>query len=442
MTLTMIFNPISLLFWGFLIIITLFASYLYYKRGSEIENREDKIIMYSFAALLLGIAFNRLFAYMTHFNVPGNYVDHTFYGDYSAPYPLFYLFLAFGYISLGIGYTLFIFGFEFKFKKSKYVFTLASIVLSILILGLSFLRIVSTIYYQTISILILLMFARWSNFESKTIYYMLLFGFSLFGMALIFDTGDVKNLNLIPLFLSPSIYIAAICIIILPIRINPKYFRNTLKYWFFAGMIFIVIMALLITYSFFIAMPISLLIIVISFLLVSIIIFLYSIKDLKSQMDLEISSQGYDFLAIFKRHDKIPEEEVYKIAELQHIYIILKSGLTIYSKALKESPIGEKEAKDMLFGGAITAIELFLKDMYDSEKVLKEVKQEDVSILIEEGTYVRIAIIASHDQKALRKNMLVFLRTFEKQFEKPLKKGIADTRLFEPVNELIEKIFK
>ena len=110
MSLTMIFDPVSLLLWGFLIIITGIAALLYYYRGAGIENREDKVVMLGFTGLLIGIALNRLFAYMTHFNVPGDYINHTFYGDYGNPHPLFFIILNLGFLSLGMGYTAFIFG--------------------------------------------------------------------------------------------------------------------------------------------------------------------------------------------------------------------------------------------------------------------------------------------------------------------------------------------
>jgi len=438
----MIFNPVSLLLWGFLIIITGIAALLYYYRGTGIENQEDKIVMFGFTGLLIGIALNRLFAYMTHFNVPGDYIDHTFYGDYGNPYPFFLTLLNLGFISLGMGYSAFIYGFEYKFKKSKYILTLTGLALNILVVLISPLRIVSTIYFQTISIVILLMFARWSNLESKTIYYILLFGFALFGIALVLDTGDVKDLNVIPLFLSPLLYIGAICTIILPIKINPKHFRNSIKYLFFSGTLIILTMTFIITYIFFIAIPISLSIIVLNFLLLSVILFIYSIKDLRSQMNIESLTKTHDFLSVFKRPDKITQEAVEKIAELRYFYIILKTGLTIYARPLEGEPTEEQESKDLLFGGALTAIETFLKEMYESKTVLKEVKQEHVSILIEEGEYVRIAVLASHDQKDLRKKMQNFLKIFEKEYKEPLKREIPDTRQFESVSVLIEKIFK
>ena len=438
----MIFNPESLLLWGFLIIITGITALLYYYRGVGIENREDKIVMFGFTGLLMGIALNRLFAYMTHFNVPGDYIDHTFYGDYGNPYPLFFTLLNLGFISIGLGYSAFIFGFEYKFKKSKYLLTIISLALNILIILIPPLRIVSTIFYQIISIVILLMFARWSNIESKTIYYILLFGFALFGMALVLDTGDVKNLNVIPLFLSPLLYIGAICTIILPIKINPKHFRNSITYLFFSGTLSILIMTFMITYIFLIAIPFSLSIIVLNFMLMSVVLFIYSIRDLRSQINIESLMKTQDFLSVFKKPDKISPEVVEKIAELRYFYVILKTGLTIYARPLIGEPSEEQESKDLLFGGALTAIEIFLKEMYESKTVLKEVKQEHVSILIEEGKYVRIAILASHDQEDLRKKMQIFLKVFEKEYREPLKREIPDTRQFESVYQLINKIFK
>ncbi len=129
------------------------------------------------------------------------------------------------------------------------------------------------------------------------------------------------------------------------------------------------------------------------------------------------------------------------IAELQYLCVIMKHGITIYSVNLKGISEEEQEAIDALLGGAISAIEVLLKELSKSENPLKEIRQERFSILIENGHYVIVVLIVNQDHEILRRKMQKFLKSFEKEYEKFLREQITDTRLFEPVHELVTKIF-
>jgi len=162
-------------------------------------------------------------------------------------------------------------------------------------------------------------------------------------------------------------------------------------------------------------------------------------RDITKYLDPE---DHIKFLSPFYEMGDHMYDDLYKVAGLQHLYVLLKNGITIYSQSLMGRKAKDQEEKDIFLGSAITAIESFLRKMIASDTLLKEVKQEGVSILIEEGNYVRIAIIANQDQKLLRERMLQFLQEFEAEYEEQLKDNVVYTRQFESVKDLVKKKFK
>ena len=266
-------------------------------------------------------------------------------------------------------------------------------------------------------------------------------GANLTAHSVAYTVFDIKSTNIFPLIFVPIVMNIGAFIFLIPIVIIPKDFTKSLKYWMIMNVGILgyqLAISLLFIFNNF---GFDVYGVALSFLLIYTYLEYINFKSIRSYY-LIIKPSGIDkeldkTLGIFSKPQKFD-----KLAELQHIYIILKNGITIYSKSLRFKEEKARDDKDMIMGSAITAIETFLKEMYESKTVLKEVKQESISIILEEGDYVRIAIIASKDQKILRKKMINFLTVFENEFKLSLRENMVDTRIFEPVDNIINEIFK
>ncbi len=448
MAVVALFNLIDRMLWGVAIAVLVICGLFFWYRAYLMKDKNEKMLMVGFGALFIGFAFLRIFFYLTDMQIIVNYVNLVFYGDINNVIdPIYNTFLTkLGYISAFIAYLVFFFTFEYVTKKSKYLLTIGNFILigTIIVLPFDISRNLVYIASYTNTLLlisIMLILTKKSHPDFQIVPLAILIGDLTVFVGHSLDASLIRVLELVPTFVPPVLYILGCIIFISPAFYDHEKRSKDYFYWIIFFIFYAFIIGMVIYTSFYLINPFLIDLMFIWWILI-VLVGIFSIFLLKRRKRFNQTSQTniqMDPLSLFTKHVK---NEFTKIAQLQHIYIILKSGITIYSQPLLESQGNFQEEKDMFLGSAITAIETFLKEMYQSETVLKEVKQENISILIEEGKYVRIAIIASHDQKSLRKKMQTFLITFEQEFEMPLKENILDTRLFEPVDKLIDRIFK
>jgi len=129
--------------------------------------------------------------------------------------------------------------------------------------------------------------------------------------------------------------------------------------------------------------------------------------------------------------------------EMQYLFLIFKSGVTIYNQDLTK--LGKKtdyhKDSEILLGGALVAVSSIFNEILRDKKIIKVIKQENYTIHIEEGKHVIMALIALHEIKKIRKKMQEFLDDFEDFFDDALVKGIAETQLFMPTAKIVQKHF-
>ena len=359
-----------------------------------------------------------------------------------------------GYISAFSSYLVFFIAFEYVLKKSKFILTFATSLLVLIIAILPFsisksVTYISSLVFTVVLIVVMLFLTKKSHPDFQIVPLAILIGTLIIFIGHMLDASMIRILELVPTVIPPILYIIGCIIFISPTFYDPIKGSKEYLYWilFYTFYLFIIGISI---YSTIVEASLNNALLNLSYTIFWIIIifvgfvsvfllnrkFNYQVRLREGKVQM---IKEKDPLSLFTKKEK---NELNKIAELQHIYVILKSGITIYSQPLLGELDESQEEKDMFLGSAITAIETFLKEMSESKTNLKEVKQENISILIEEGKYVRIAIIASHDQKRLRYKMQVFLLNFEHEFEVPLKENISDTRLFNTVGELVNAVFK
>ena len=224
----------------------------------------------------------------------------------------------------------------------------------------------------------------------------------------------------IVLGIGTTFYLTSIPLIF--VEITPKKFirdKMSLAYIFMGlGMIFAVAIAELLKFEF--LKDYSYLTVYLLFMFLIAAIFISQVKEtLPSKQELEW--QG----------------------EMQYLFLIFKSGVTIYNQDLTK--LGKKtqyrKDSEILLGGALVAVSSIFNEILRDKKIIKVIKQENYTIHIEEGKHVIMALIARHEIKKIRKKMQEFLDDFEDFFDDALVKGIAETQLFMPTRKIVQKYF-
>ncbi|MFX1500245.1 MAG: ATP-binding protein [Promethearchaeota archaeon] len=227
MTEVMIFDPMERFLRGLQIAFTLMAIYLYFKKARKREDFNEKIILFGFGSYFIGLIVSNIFYIFTiQYFIPGSYRNHVFYGDFSEVNSL-YIFLDMCVrISYALGAFLFIYSFEKTIKRTKYCLSIIQIILLIIIvvspydLAFILLNYVLALISTLIIIIIFYYLTKWSKFEFKAISSLMLLGFALIITGLLLGNPDLKEINVLPLLLSPLTLILGIFICLTPTSIN------------------------------------------------------------------------------------------------------------------------------------------------------------------------------------------------------------------------------
>ena len=322
MAIVMIWDPVERILWGLGIAIALICGVYFIYKGRKREIFNERMIMFGLASLPLSFAISLLFTFLQVFNVQGTFVDNIFYGDYDnyiTPYE--HLGRA-SYISIGIGGIFFILAFDIIVKRTKYLLTIAFIILTGIEIYSPTIEMAKVVFNLPILLgllilvpLVLYLYTRWSHLEFKAVSSFLLFGFLLFMMSLNLAKSVHKELNAYPLILGPLFLILGCCLTILPTIINPKVLSRALIYWVGYAIISIPLFIVILYIDIIKDLETPYIIeFVVAFVYVYTLFFLV-IRDIRSEIiisvehekDKEIQS---GVLGIFTRPLKVTEEDV------------------------------------------------------------------------------------------------------------------------------------
>lgn len=139
---------------------------------------------------------------------------------------------------------------------------------------------------------------------------------------------------------------------------------------------------------------------------------------------LIIVSKGFQ-LELFKWYQKI-----------QHLYVIMPSGICIYNYNFKSI-----EQDQDLAASALTGISAIIQEITKSETRLKTIQQEQAILLLEYGENVTVALQTEENLSVLRNKLKIFTAEFETFFEDVFPIWIGDTNAFLPGKVLVDRIF-
>ena len=330
-----IYNPIERALWGVSISILFLMTIYFIAIAQKKEKSEEKKIFLGLSFLMLGIAFTRIFFFLSDLYVPGRFIGTTFYGTYNTNNQTHFMLVKIGYISSIIGITFMYFFAESLLKRMRYLLILINVVLIFLIILLPIDLILSVNYMATflnvtMMALILFIFAKRSRAEYQAVSMIMVFGFLLVVVGQVLDSKVVKGLEITPLELAPIFYIMGSLVFIAPTWISPRYFRRAILYWTMISGSFISIFVWFIIITITKHLLFEFLLMLLSFETMLILFTSYSIYQIvklaKHQQSNELDKDSPDILAMFVKSQKLTEEEV-SISKEKKICVVCKGKI-------------------------------------------------------------------------------------------------------------------
>ncbi|MFX0113746.1 MAG: hypothetical protein ACFFB3_04300 [Candidatus Hodarchaeota archaeon] len=99
------------------------------------------------------------------------------------------------------------------------------------------------------------------------------------------------------------------------------------------------------------------------------------------------------------------------------------------------------QSDEALISGFFSAISAVSKELDDTEKSdLRSVKRGDREILIEDGVFTRIIVLADRDQSRIRHSMVSLQRKFEATYAKDLAEWIGDLEALPAAKDLVKSV--
>ncbi|WXG43812.1 MAG: ATPase domain-containing protein [Promethearchaeati archaeon SRVP18_Atabeyarchaeia-1] len=139
---------------------------------------------------------------------------------------------------------------------------------------------------------------------------------------------------------------------------------------------------------------------------------------------------------IFLRRRKAEPEE-YDRKNLRVAYVFAGDGRAMFSHQFKEVKV-----EPQLVSGFLTAISEMMKEVVGGDRrPLKTIERSDAKIIIEFGTMVTGALVASKSSREYRRRLKAFLRRFEDDYADRITNWDGDQSIFQAAPETIEEAF-
>ena len=340
MTETLIWDPIERFLWGIAIAVFFMCAVLYFYRGKQNENFNEKIILYGFGCIFFGLALGRIFFCLSDLQIQGSY-DHGFYGNFKKynETHIIYVKLAFSFGLIGI--SIFIFSFELMVKRTKYILTIINGILITLILITPFelsrfiTNYIGIFFNFFLFYAILLYFTSRARLELKAVTSFMLLGSTITFLGMAAYGYLVKESGFIPIYLAPVLCILGAIIAVIPTFVNPKYLSRASIYWLNLEILVIGVFFILIYFAFYYTIPFFYFV-ALSFFIFILIYLLYrtmniikieKISEVKAKFSEEKEVKMEDVLGIFSKPQKITETEIMFHKE-QKICLVCKNKIS------------------------------------------------------------------------------------------------------------------
>lgn len=303
---------------GIAFTILLIGSYFFYKRGQFRMDKKAKVMLYGYALIVFDYAIMMILIYFTFSFHVGKFENMIFYSDINNSETICALILLSkittftAYIpNLLIYYT-----YEKNFNKTKYPLSIMMMLLIFFSLFLPYnSELMVIIYvYASMSLFIILKYAKKSNYEFRIISQFILFALFCFGWsAAILGNITLYKTIIVPSYVFASLGLLGALFLVIPLALSMEGKKErSLKICILLNFIEIVLQILLQICSILSGVPL-LSILISSFFTIIYFYFLYvnlnALKSFKSGI-IEKRKEETDLLRVFERPKKITEEEI------------------------------------------------------------------------------------------------------------------------------------
>ncbi len=136
--------------------------------------------------------------------------------------------------------------------------------------------------------------------------------------------------------------------------------------------------------------------------------------------------------------DMKTESELNWAKRIHHIYFLLPNGVCIYDQSFKK----EKEIEPHLVTGSLAGISSLIQELTQNKTKIKIVEQEEMTILLEHGENLSVALITEENLITLQNKLTQLINDVEDFYQEELVAFSGDISVFSKIGKFIQKIFE
>ncbi|MFX0101100.1 MAG: hypothetical protein ACFFCS_16110 [Candidatus Hodarchaeota archaeon] len=325
---TMIWDPIEHLLWGAIIAFGIILSIFYIIIGIKKENKREMTLTLGFGLFFLCMTISRIFLVLADLQVEGEFINYTFYGDYSVYGPYYEVLNLSCQITSGIGSIQFFFLIERLTKRTRYIGTISGILVIIICLLFPLdlcLKLINNFIAPVWVFVVILSFlkvARHTHSKFKQYPVLIIIGFLMGVIAISLTNKNVKGSNLFPLSLSPLSFLFAEFSFFFALIIKPKNISRFVSFSILLALVLVTGVAILVMYYLY---P-PLMIVTLIAAPICIYSLLKVIKRSQVGIQIQVDDKIQKLSTLFARPQKVTEEEI-SVSKDKQICLVCKVEL-------------------------------------------------------------------------------------------------------------------
>ncbi|MFX1450932.1 MAG: tetratricopeptide repeat protein [Promethearchaeota archaeon] len=139
-----------------------------------------------------------------------------------------------------------------------------------------------------------------------------------------------------------------------------------------------------------------------------------------------------------KDHDTQAESEINWFDRIHHIYFFVPGGICIYDHSFTTG----RNVDSQLVSGSLTGISMLIQELTLNRTKVKIVEQEEMTILLEHGEYMSVALITEEKLITLQNKLKQLVEEVEDFFQEELESFSGNLNVFSKIGKFINKIFE
>lgn len=123
--------------------------------------------------------------------------------------------------------------------------------------------------------------------------------------------------------------------------------------------------------------------------------------------------------------------------KIDSIYIIMQSGLCLYTKHFREK---RKSFDEIVASGALSSVQIILESITD-KKDISIIEKEGKTMIFQPGKYIIGVLVCEEDLESIRITLKNFVQRIEKIFFNILKTWDGNLNIFKPIEDIVNEVF-